>query len=146
MPAERRTTERGLVGSPPDDGALGAGSGRRDSDGALHGHDGDGDGAVEELRAPLVALQVLQRENAQLREALTSRIVIEQAKGVLAERYRLDLEQAFELLRRTARSKRMRIHVLAAAVVTGTLTPPEIAAVVLRMPRSDGAAADGAAK
>ena len=65
----------------------------------------------------IVRLQHLERENANLHEALTSRIVIEQAKGVLAERYNLALDEAFELLRRTARSRRIRIHTLAGAVI-----------------------------
>jgi AmiR/NasT family two-component response regulator len=71
-------------------------------------------------------LRLLERENEQLRQALASRIVIEQAKGILAERFRLDLETAFELLRGAARSHRLRIHDLAAAVTTGPTTPEEI--------------------
>ena len=94
----------------------------------------DGDGRLESL----------ERENAQLREALSSRIVIEQAKGVLAERFRLDLEQAFELLRRAARSNRMPIHVLAASVTTAQgRTPAEIEGARLRLAASNGAAAVG---
>ena len=60
---------------------------------------------------------------AQLQEALDSRIVIEQAKGMLAERYALALDESFALLRRAARSNRMRIHDLAAAVVSSRETP-----------------------
>jgi AmiR/NasT family two-component response regulator len=80
-------------------------------------------------RAPLAdpeRLRVLERENQQLRRALASRIVIEQAKGILAERFRLDLETSFELLRGAARSHRLRIHELAAAVTTAPTTPEEI--------------------
>lgn len=55
--------------------------------------------------------------NSQLEQALESRIVIEQAKGVLAERHGIPPEQAFELLRRASRNTRRRIHDLAAAVV-----------------------------
>jgi AmiR/NasT family two-component response regulator len=59
----------------------------------------------------------LRRENDQLRTALATRIVIEQAKGMLAERLDVDVDEAFERLRREARNRRMKLHVLAAAVV-----------------------------
>jgi hypothetical protein len=75
-------------------------------------------------------LEFLERENAQLRQALLSRIVIEQAKGILAERYGIELEQAFELLRRVARSNRVRVHTLATAVVSANATPADLAAAV----------------
>jgi diaminopimelate decarboxylase len=68
----------------------------------------------------------LELENKQLRTALSSRIVIEQAKGVLAERFGLGLDDAFTLLRRAARSSRRRIHGLAAEVTTARETPIEI--------------------
>jgi hypothetical protein len=76
----------------------------------------------------------LERENRQLRQALDSRIVIEQAKGVLAERYRLEVDRAFVLLRQAARSSRRRIHELAAEVVQSRAETPaeiEVAAPVL---------------
>ena len=69
---------------------------------------------------------ILARRCAQLQHALDSRIVIEQAKGVLSERISLEPEQAFEVLRRVARSHRMRIHELARRVVTSAETPPEL--------------------
>jgi AmiR/NasT family two-component response regulator len=59
----------------------------------------------------------LRKEVEQLRTALESRVVIEQAKGVLAERYRLSIDDAFLLLRQSARSARVRLHELAAEVV-----------------------------
>jgi AmiR/NasT family two-component response regulator len=71
-------------------------------------------------------LEALERENAQLRHALESRIVIEQAKGVLAERYATAVEVAFELLRRGARSSQMRLHDLAADVLASDETPAPI--------------------
>lgn len=79
-----------------------------------------------------VRLEALQRENGQLREALTSRIVIEQAKGVLVERFRLDVDQAFELLRRSARSEQQRIHDLAAEIVDTRRSPARIEALAAR--------------
>jgi GAF domain-containing protein len=56
----------------------------------------------------------------QLQTALNSRILIEQAKGVLAERHHLDLHEAFTLLRRGARSHNRRLSDLAQAIVDGT--------------------------
>lgn len=63
---------------------------------------------------------------AQLEQALRTRIVIEQAKGVLAERFALDIEEAFDLLRHAARSHRIKIHALAAEVVQSRDTPRAI--------------------
>lgn len=56
----------------------------------------------------------------QLQTALRSRIVIEQAKGMLAVKLGTTPEEAFELLRGTARSRRERLHDLARAVIAGT--------------------------
>jgi transcriptional regulator with GAF, ATPase, and Fis domain len=57
----------------------------------------------------------------QLQHALTSRIVIEQAKGILAERGGLDMDEAFERLRRHARNTNTRLTDVAHGVVEGTL-------------------------
>jgi hypothetical protein len=85
--------------------------------------------AIERL---LELTSVLARRAAQLQEALDSRIVIEQAKGILAERYGIDVEDAFRLLRRAARSNRIRIHDLAKRVIASPTTPDEFAVVGLR--------------
>jgi AmiR/NasT family two-component response regulator len=71
-------------------------------------------------------IRELQTKNEQLQTALSSRIVIEQAKGVLAERYRIDLEHAFAILRGASRSNRLKIHDLAHEVVTSPRTPTQI--------------------
>jgi AmiR/NasT family two-component response regulator len=71
--------------------------------------------------------EALLEQTHQLQEALDSRIVIEQAKGVLAERYRLALEDAFDVLRGAARSQRLKLHALATWVVSSPETPPVIA-------------------
>lgn len=84
---------------------------------------GDGGADVERLRELAASLLT---ENEQLQRALDSRIVIEQAKGVLAERYRMSVDDAFEILRRSARNHRLRLHALAAAVVASRETPNEI--------------------
>jgi GAF domain-containing protein len=60
----------------------------------------------------------------QLQTALTSRVLIEQAKGVLAERLHLSPHRAFTVLRGHARSHNQRLTVLARAVIEGTTTVP----------------------
>jgi hypothetical protein len=88
---------------------------------------------VAHLVPPSVLLREVQRlraENAQLVHALESRVVIEQAKGVLRERYGLSTEAAFELLRHAARSNRTKIHALAAKVVSSSETPAEFGRVL----------------
>jgi hypothetical protein len=55
--------------------------------------------------------------NQQLQSALNTRIIIEQAKGVIAERGSVDMEQAFTMLRVHARTTRQRLSDVAHAVV-----------------------------
>lgn len=56
----------------------------------------------------------------QLQTALNSRVLIEQAKGVLAERLHVDVADAFTLLRNGARSHNRRLSELAQAIIDGT--------------------------
>ena len=56
----------------------------------------------------------------QLQTALNSRILIEQAKGVLAERLHLDMADAFTALRDRARSNNRRLSELDQAIVDGS--------------------------
>jgi AmiR/NasT family two-component response regulator len=65
----------------------------------------------------------LSERNRQLEHALESRVVIEQAKGVLAERLGIAPDEAFEVMRRAARRNRIRIHELAHEVVSTRQTP-----------------------
>jgi GAF domain-containing protein len=59
----------------------------------------------------------------QLREALDSRIVIEQAKGMLAAERGISVAEAFEVLRRYARSHSATLRSVAQAVVSLGLRP-----------------------
>jgi GAF domain-containing protein len=68
------------------------------------------------------AAKEAQNLNAQLQRALDSRIAVEQAKGVLAERSGVDMAEAFALLRRYARDNNRQLSEVAVAVVAGTLT------------------------
>ena len=64
-----------------------------------------------------------QRLNEQLSNALASRIVIEQAKGVIAERGGTSLAEAFSRLRAYARNHNRRLTDVAQAAIDGTLDP-----------------------
>lgn len=79
--------------------------------------------ALERL---LAVVEMTYERRAQLQRALDSRIAIEQAKGILAERYGLGVDEAFELIRRGSRSNRVKLHELAARVRPGEPTPPEL--------------------
>ncbi|HEX6444597.1 MAG TPA: GAF and ANTAR domain-containing protein [Streptosporangiales bacterium] len=62
----------------------------------------------------------------QLQGALQSRVVIEQAKGVLAERGGLDMDHAFARLRGYARGHNRRLTEVAAAVAEGTMDADDL--------------------
>ena len=71
----------------------------------------------------LLQQRAIQRRDVvteQLQAALNSRVLIEQAKGVLAERLRLPVDQAFTILRDGARSHNRRLSELAQAIVDGS--------------------------
>jgi GAF domain-containing protein len=92
---------------------------------------GEADVIVARGFADLAALSILQhrasaeaqRLNEQLSAALTSRIVIEQAKGVISERAGIDLTEAFARLRGYARNANLPLTDVARAAVDGTLDP-----------------------
>jgi GAF domain-containing protein len=91
----------------------------------------DADAIVARAFADLAALSIVQhragaeakRLNEQLSGALTSRIVIEQAKGVISERAGVDLADAFARLRSYARSSNLRLTDVAQSAIDGTLDP-----------------------
>ncbi len=82
---------------------------------AIPGHDG---------RSLALRLSDAQTERAQLQTALDSRVVIEQAKGVLSERLGITVDEAFTMLRDHARCTNQRLHTVAAAVVGRRLDLP----------------------
>jgi AmiR/NasT family two-component response regulator len=60
----------------------------------------------------------------QLQAALDSRIVIEQAKGILGERLGISVTEAFGLLRGHARRNRRKLSMVAEGVIAGTVDIP----------------------
>ena len=81
---------------------------------------------AEVVEQPDVVARLLERTR-QLETALESRVVIEQAKGIIAGRHIVDMQTAFDALRRAARSHRVNLHELASRVVAEPSTPHEVA-------------------
>jgi hypothetical protein len=77
------------------------------------------------------AIRLSETLTGQLRAALNSRVIIEQAKGVLAQRGNLSMSAAFDRLRRYARTHQARLSEVAREVVETDLA----AADVLGAPR-----------
>ena|SRR5690349_18405768 len=103
-----------------DDGA------RLDAIESLRG--GSAEEATIALGRLLAVTEATLERRAQLEQALKSRVTIEQAKGVVAERYGLTLDAAFDLIRSTARANRMKLHDLVAEIAPGEPMPPMIEA------------------
>lgn len=88
--------------------------------------------AIAHALASIGSIGILQervlRESAlvtdQLQRALDSRVVIEQAKGVLAASADVDMEEAFRLLRDHARRNNLSLHAVARAIVDRSLRLP----------------------
>ena len=92
----------------------------------------DDDVLVAQALADIATIAILQHRttleaqvvNDQLNQALTSRVVIEQAKGVIAERDQVDMQQAFARLRNHARNHNRRLADVANDIIDGTLDLP----------------------
>jgi GAF domain-containing protein len=67
-----------------------------------------------------------QLVNARLSHALESRIIIEQAKGVLAERAGLSMEAAFSAMRGRARNHNEKLIDVAEGVIDGTISVDDL--------------------
>lgn len=88
------------------------------------------DAQIGQALADVATISILQersfRENAvvneQLQRALNSRVLIEQAKGVIAQSSSVDMNEAFTRLRAYARSHNKALHATAENVVNRQLT------------------------
>ena len=68
-------------------------------------------------------LTTAQQLVGQLQAALDSRVVIEQAKGIVATRRDVDMAVAFDLIRQHARDRDRKLHDVAGEIVSGDLEP-----------------------
>lgn len=90
-----------------------------------------GDQLLAQALADVATIGILQQRSAHrsavlaehLQRALNSRVVIEQAKGILAERNGLSMEAAFAALRLHARDQNIKLTDLAVAVVHNDFNP-----------------------
>lgn len=91
-----------------------------------------GDRRLAQALADVATIGILQHRSAhrstqvaeQLQHALNSRVVIEQAKGVLAERHGVAMDEAFAVLRHHARQSNLKLTDVAHAVARGELNLP----------------------
>ncbi|MFE9602786.1 GAF and ANTAR domain-containing protein [Streptomyces hokutonensis] len=91
---------------------------------------------IAQALADVATISLLQQRSAhrstvlneQLQNALNSRILIEQAKGKLAERQNVDMERAFTTLRSYARAHNRRLSDVARAFIDGSEPLPGLAA------------------
>lgn len=87
------------------------------------------DAAVAQALADVATIGILHERSiresdisrAQLQHALDSRVVIEQAKGVIAQTHGSDMDSAFAVLRKYARDNRLTLAGVAALVVDRSL-------------------------
>ena len=101
---------------------------------------GKTDHRVVQALADVATIAILQQRSLsvadllteQLQNALNSRIVIEQAKGVLAESHGLEMGEAFETLRAHARSTNQRLSDVAEQIVTRQLDAADVLARAAR--------------
>jgi GAF domain-containing protein len=95
----------------------------------------DADQRLAQALADVATIGILQQRSAHrsarlaehLQLALNSRVIIEQAKGVLAERNAVDMTTAFDALRRHARQRNIKLTDLALAVIRGDTDPSALA-------------------
>jgi GAF domain-containing protein len=80
--------------------------------------------AILQQRAVLQAEFMVE----QLNHALKSRVLIEQAKGILAERGGLGMDEAFSWLRNRARSNNLLLAAVAQSVIEGNVVLPTLGA------------------
>ncbi|WP_331730114.1 GAF and ANTAR domain-containing protein (plasmid) [Kitasatospora sp. NBC_00070] len=67
-----------------------------------------------------------QLERVQLQQALNSRIVVEQVKGLLAERWQCPVDEAFTALRSYARSQHLLLADLGRQIIAGQIATDQI--------------------
>ena len=87
-----------------------------------------------EMDRLVVYADAQERKVSQLQSALDSRVIIEQAIGILAERFDLPFSDAFEVLRAAARNSRREVRAVAEELRASRETPIAISDVLASEP------------
>lgn len=117
----------------------------------LYGHDRQDPQITDRLAPFVVGAATLVRDNRamtqlrlaeeQLREALSSRAVIDQAKGMIMVKRRCTADEAFEILVELSNATNRKLRELAAAFVDDSVKPgplPDRSGRIARADRNDG--------
>jgi len=96
----------------------------------------DDDIALAQALADVATIAILQQRtleesyvvNSQLENALISRVLVEQVKGVLAERWNTSVDVAFATFRAYARAHQLRLSDLATRIISGDFDTKDIPA------------------
>ena len=104
------------------------------------GEMGPADLEVAQAFADVATIAILQHRAAleaqllsqQLTHALNTRIILEQAKGMVSERLNLDMERSFATLRNHARNHNLRLSDVAQSVIDGSLAASRLDTLPLR--------------
>lgn len=102
--------------------------------GAARGCVPDGDRRVVRALADAATLTVLQQRhtahtvqvNTQLQTALSSRVRIEQAKGIIAQASAVSVDEAFQILRHHCRTTNTKLTVLVGNLIDGQITAADL--------------------
>ncbi|WP_328291399.1 GAF and ANTAR domain-containing protein [Kineococcus sp. NBC_00420] len=95
---------------------------------------------VAQAFADIATIALLQQQaidnaeavSAHLQHALESRVIIEQAKGIIATQQRIPVSDAFTVIRDHARSRNVKLSEVTRAIVAGELTARDLRAGPVR--------------
>jgi GAF domain-containing protein len=98
------------------------------------GEMGSADLAIAQAFADIATIAIIQNRAVveaqllaqQLTHALNSRVMLEQAKGMIAERLDLGMEQSFATLRNHARNHNLRLGDVVESVINGSLLATQL--------------------
>ena len=79
--------------------------------------------AIEVAVGRFAEVRALEQEVHSLEDQLTTRRIVERAKGLLMDRHHLSESDAFSFIQQTAMRQRAKMRVVAEQVLDGTLTP-----------------------